>query len=45
MKAKKLPIFQQPEAKEILASACKRHGTTMKLMERLIDLQRSFLVS
>jgi hypothetical protein len=45
MKAKKLPLFQQSEAKQVLTSACKRRGTTLKLLEQLIDLQRNYIGS
>jgi hypothetical protein len=45
MKAKKLPLFQQPEAKQVLSEACKRRGTTLKLLEQLIDLQRNYIGS
>lgn len=45
MKAKKLPLFQQPEAKQVLAAACKRRGTPLRLLEQLIDLQRNYIGS
>lgn len=45
MKAKKLPLFQEPEAKQLLSEACKRRGTTIKLLEQLIDLQRNYIGS
>jgi hypothetical protein len=45
MRAKKLPLFQQPEAKQVLLAACRRRNTSPKLLEKLIDLQRQFIGS
>jgi hypothetical protein len=45
MKAKKLPIFQQADAKQVLSEACKRRSLTLKLLEQLIDLQRTYIGS
>ncbi len=45
MRAKKLPFFQQLEAKQVLIDACRRRGTPQKLLEQLIDLQRNYIGS
>jgi hypothetical protein len=45
MKAKKLPLFQQPDARRVLNEACIRHGITLKLLQDLIDVQRDYMGS
>lgn len=45
MKAKKLPIFQSPDARRVLNDACARHGVTLKLLQELIDVQRDYMGS
>jgi hypothetical protein len=45
MRAKKLPFFTQPEARKVLLESCKRHGTNIRLLEQLIDLQRDYVGS
>ncbi len=45
MRAKKLPLFSQPEARKVLTESCKRHGTSLRLLEQLIDLQREYVGS
>ena len=45
MRAKKLPLFNQPDARKVLTEACKRHGATLRLLEQLIDLQRDYVGS
>ncbi len=45
MKANKLPLFSQPEARKVLTESCKRHGTSLKLLDNLIDLQRDYVGS
>lgn len=45
MKAKKLPLFQQPEAKRVLSESCKRHNVSLSLLQALIDVQRDYMGS
>ena len=45
MKAKKLPLFQEPAAKKVLTQACQRHGSSLKLLQELLDLQHRYIGS
>ena len=42
MKAKKLPIFLQPNARRIVEEVAKQHGPTLRLLEYLVDMQRDY---
>ena len=42
MRAKKLPIFSQPNARQIVEEVAKQHGTTIRLLENLVDMQREY---
>ena len=42
MKAKKLPIFSQPNARQIVEQVAKKHGATARLLEHLVDFQRDY---
>ena len=42
MKAKKLPIFSQTNARQAVAEVAKRHGVTVRLIENLVDMQREY---
>ena len=45
MKAKKLPLFQQPDARRVLNESCQRHSISLKLLQDLIDVQRDYMGS
>ena len=45
MKAKKLPLFQQPDARRVLNESCVRHSVSLKLLQDLIDVQRDYMGS
>ena len=42
MKAKKLPIFSQTNARQIVEDVAKKYGATARLLEHLVDLQRDY---
>jgi hypothetical protein len=45
MKAKKLPLFQEPAAKKVLNQACQRHSASIKLLQDLLELQHRYIGS
>jgi hypothetical protein len=42
MKPKDLPLFRDKQAREVLEDACKRHGISLSLLQRLLEIQRQF---
>ena len=43
MKAKELPIFKLPQARDVLHAACRSKKITMPLLRALVDTQRDYL--
>nr|VFK65171.1 MAG: hypothetical protein BECKUNK1418G_GA0071005_105810 [Candidatus Kentron sp. UNK]VFK71320.1 MAG: hypothetical protein BECKUNK1418H_GA0071006_106010 [Candidatus Kentron sp. UNK] len=43
MRKRRLPLTEDPKAREILATSCSQHGITISLIEELIEIQRSNL--
>lgn len=42
MKPKDLPLFRDKQARAVLDDACKRHGVSLALLQRLLEIQRQF---
>lgn len=42
MKPKDLPLFRDKQARTVLRESCGRHAISLRLLQRLLEIQRQF---